>query len=107
MSEPILQTVARYYRGWENTDRDAIVATLADSFVFRAPMDDFDSSEAFLDACLERFGGMAFEFDSRLATDDEAVVLYRMPDGLPVAEHLRLIDGKIAAIRVYFGGRTS
>ena len=54
--------------------------------------------------------GQAFDFKSKLFGTDEVFVAYEMqgPDGpMPSAEHLRFEDGKIAAIRVYFGQKRS
>lgn len=98
--------LAAYYRAWESQDREGILATTGSTFQFRSPMDNFDSAEDFLDKCLDRFGGMKFDFEARLYGNDQAVVLYSMPEpsGMPVAEHLVFSGDRITAIQVFFGG---
>ncbi len=101
-------TTERYFQGWADRDREAILDCVAPTFQFRSPLEDFDSIDAFLDACLERFGGHQLKLSSQVYTNSEGFVAYEMqgPTGpMPIAEHLRFTDGKISAVRVYFGGK--
>ena len=104
------KTIERYFQGWADRDREAIVGAVAPSFQFRSPIDDFDGIDAFLDKCLEPFGGGKLDFKSRVFGDREAFVAYEMPGPkgpMHVAEHMRFTeDGKISAIRVYFGTKS-
>lgn len=102
-------TTEAYYAAWKARDRDGILSLVTPDLRFRSPIDDFDGAAAFLDACLEPYGGMSIQFTERLFGDTDGWIAYELPDaeGDPqhFAEHLTFRDGRIASIRVYFGAK--
>jgi len=102
----LIDVAERYYRAWAEKDRATIEGLVTEDLAFASPSHEFDSAAAFLDCCLEPFGGLSLDLRSRVPGEDELWVSYALtgPGGAPMhlAEHLRFRDGKISAIRVYF-----
>ena len=101
--------VSRYYAAWKDRDRHTLLSLVTPGLEFRSPIDNFDGAEAFLDACLDAFGGMTVNITHRLFGSDEGWIAYEIPgpggDAQPFAEHLLFEGNRISAIRVYFGAR--
>ncbi|MHA7871436.1 MAG: nuclear transport factor 2 family protein, partial [Hyphococcus sp.] len=96
------EIIRAYYDAWLKSDRDSARAFLKDDFKLRSPNDNFDSADAFFDACW-RFAADFNEMHmlQEVYEDDAAFIAYTFGD-FPVAEFHKIRDGKIAEVFVTF-----
>ena len=106
-SPAALETALDYHRAWTGGDFDLAMTHIAEDIVCLAPAGRLDGSDAFR-AFMGPFARM-FTRSELLAAygDDSTAVLIYDTDTLPVrgapgAECLRVVDGKIAHMRIIF-----
>ncbi len=96
-------------RAFHEQDRHAAEALMADDFVFTSPQDDHIDKDTWLERCFPS----ADHFDQPSATlqliEADGLVLHRYEytvNGVDFrnVEALRVIDGRVQAVEVYFGG---
>jgi ketosteroid isomerase-like protein len=99
----------RYYERYQERDRDAIEALLAEDFTFTSPWDDHISRARYFEHCFPHAGEFRFRFPLTIfAQGDEAVVIYetegKQGGTFHNAELFRFdADGRIRSIDVFFG----
>lgn len=104
------QIIRTYYSGWEKKEWSAIETLLADTFTFTSPNDDDHiDKHAFKARCWPEADHInRFQLESVIGGQNEAFVKYlcqtRKNTSFRNIEYFRFVDGKIAAIEVYFGG---
>ena len=101
-------TVRRYFKAYEDKDRQAIEPLLAEHFVFSSPQDDRIGRGAYFADCWPNAEQIrSFELERVVGNDDEVIVRYvlEMQDGRRMRnmELFRFENGQIAEIDVYFG----
>jgi ketosteroid isomerase-like protein len=108
------QTVRKYYAAWEAKDWHALDMLLADGFTFTSPNnDDHISKGVFKTRCWDPNVGLIEHFDLQqvVGNGDDALVMYVLhtKNGKTVEniEHFQMRDGKVAAVRCYFGQQNS
>jgi ketosteroid isomerase-like protein len=106
---PRIQTVLDFMRAFHEQDRAAAEALLSDEFVFTSPQDDHIDKVAWLERCFpsaDHFDGPGVTLEIVEAGD---IVLHRYEyavNGIRYrnAEALRVQDGRVREVEVYFGG---
>jgi ketosteroid isomerase-like protein len=98
-------TIARsYHDAWTGHDFAGAVALLADDLAVEVPINAYPTTDDFAEA-LRGFGSLVTRVDllSQLGRDNEAMLLYDMQvqglGALRIAEHFRVADGRIVALR--------
>jgi ketosteroid isomerase-like protein len=111
LGAPDRRLIRRYYGAWVKKDWELMDALLADDFTFTSPApDDHISKSTFKTRCWNTQSPLIASFDLErvFGAGDEAFVQYlcRTKSGKSFrnVEYLRLKDGKVEAIHVYFGG---
>jgi hypothetical protein len=107
-NDQIRQAVQTYHHARFRGDVPAAVAQLAEAFTFHSPLmhsDDPAGHLAGLAAFLQVVTGV--DMVSELYGASEATLVYDVHTATPVgtqhtAEHFRLVDGRIASIRLIF-----
>jgi ketosteroid isomerase-like protein len=98
----------RYFEVYQEADREALEALLADDFVFTSPWDDHINRARYFSHCFPHAGEFRFRFPLKIFVQgDEAVIVYET-EGKPGgtfhnAELFRFQDGRIRSIDVFFG----
>ncbi|MEU9497210.1 hypothetical protein [Streptomyces sp. NPDC048196] len=105
---PTRRTVRAYHDARFRGDVAAAAAHIGDGFTFRSPFVASDSPTGHLDG-IDALLGIVTGVDliSELYGDDEATLIYDVHTASPVgtqhtAEHFRLHEGRITAIRLLF-----
>ena len=106
--QPIEDLARRYFERYQEADRDAIEALLADDFTFTSPWDDHIDRATYFSHCFPHAGEFRFRFPLRIfARGDEAVIIYetegKQGGTFHNAERFRFRDGRIRSIDVFFG----
>ena len=105
-----VRIVLDFMRAFHEQDRSAAEALMSDDFVFTSPQDDHIDKAAWLERCFPS----ADHFDSPGSTleivEVDGIVLHRYEyavEGVRYrnAEALRVEDGRVREVEVYFGGR--
>ena len=92
-------------------DRTAIEQLLDPAFRFTSPQDDHLDREAYLDRCFPTADRFTTHRTLAVVPVDPAAVLvlyeYVLADGgrYRNVEHLRVRDGRLVEVQVFFGGR--
>lgn len=103
-SSSALTTAVDYHRAWTSGDFAAATALLADDLAVEVPVNAYAGKADFA-AALASFGGAATEVRllAELSGRDDACLVYDMDvpglGTLRVAEHFRVVDGRIRLIR--------
>jgi ketosteroid isomerase-like protein len=103
------QVVRSYFEAFEARDRAAAERLLAEDFRFSSPRDDGIDRVGYFERCWPNSGELrAFRLERVCEHDGEVFVRYsaeRAVDGVRFrnAELVRVSDGRIRAIEVYFG----
>jgi hypothetical protein len=108
-THPTTALAARYFEAWAARDFDALRDVLADDVTFRGPLGEAEGAEA----CLRGLRGIADGIGLPkvrviAASGDDVITWFELltAEGpLPVANWSRVIDGRIARIRVTFDPR--
>lgn len=105
---PSIDLVRRYFAAYENSDRAEIERLLADDFRFTSPYDDRIDRAYYLRRCWPTSEHVRrYRFDKLVADGDDVLVVYELEldDGsrLRNAELLRIADGRVREVEVYFG----
>jgi ketosteroid isomerase-like protein len=109
MSEDrIADLVRHYFDSWENADRPALEALLADDFTFTSPWDDHISKARFFEHCFPHAGTFGFKRPISVMTEGEdAFIRYetilKSGGGFRNMEYFRVEGGRIRSIEVFFG----
>lgn len=109
MPEPrIAELARRYYERYQEKDRDAIEALLADDFTFTSPWDDHIDRATYFSHCFPHAGEFRFVFPMKIfAQGDEAVIIYetegKQGGTFHNAELFRFDGDRIRSIDVFFG----
>ena len=99
-----LPVVRRYHQGWTSGNYEQAVDLLSPTVTVEVPINDYPTRESFAQA-LRSFGQLVTRVDllSRLAADDEAMLLYDMQvqqlGTMRVVEHFTVADGQITRLR--------
>lgn len=108
------QTVRKYYAAWETRDWHALDVLLADDFTFTSPnKDDHISKSVFKTRCWEPNVNLIEHFDLQqiVGNGNDAFVMYvlHIKNGRTIEniEHFQMRDGKVEAVRCYFGQQNS
>lgn len=106
--QPIPELARRYYQVYQSVDRAAMEALLAPDFVFTSPWDDHIDRARYFSHCWPHAGEFRFRDDMKVfVRGDEAVVVYetegKQGGTFHNAELLRIQDGQIRSIDVFFG----
>jgi ketosteroid isomerase-like protein len=97
-----------YYAAYQSKDRAAIEALVSADFTFTSPYDDHIDRARYFEKCWPNSGEhQTFWIEKLFENGDEAFVRYKIELKSGVAfrntEFLRLRDGKICEVEVYFG----
>ena len=105
MNTSPLDIALGYHHGWTTGDFDTAEELLADDLTIEVPLNEY-AGKADFSAALRSFGGAATEVRVLGALEgkqSDACVIYDMDVAglgtLRVAEHFRIVDGRIAAVR--------
>ena len=107
------QLIRKYYAAWASKDWHALDMLLTDDFTFTSPNDDHDSKAVYRTRCWEPNVNLIGHFDLQqiAGNGNEAFVMYvaQIKGGKTIenVEHFVIKDGKVAAVRCYFGGQNS
>jgi len=108
------QIVRKYYAAWEAKDWQALDVLLADDFTFTSPNnDDHITKGVFKTRCWQPNVNLIEHFDLQhiAGSGNDAFVMYvlHIKNGKTVEniEHFQVRDGKVAAVRCYFGQQNS
>jgi ketosteroid isomerase-like protein len=108
------QTVRKYYAAWETKDWHALDVLLTDDFTFTSPNnDDHISKGVFKTRCWDPNVGLIEHFDLQqiVGHGNDAFVMYvlHIKNGKTIqnVEHFQMRDGKVEAVRCYFGQQNS
>jgi ketosteroid isomerase-like protein len=98
----------RYFERYQERDRAAIEALLADDFTFTSPWDDHIDRATYFSHCFPHAGEFRFRFPLKIFVDgDEAVIVYetegKQGGTFHNAELFTFRDGRIRSITVFFG----
>jgi ketosteroid isomerase-like protein len=101
--------IRKYYAAYEQKDRKAIEALLADDFTFTSPQDDHIDRASYFNRCwpnCERI--RAFHIKQLFEYGNEAFVLYEIERSaggkIRNTEFFRVQESKIREVEVFFGG---
>ncbi|MGY6660826.1 MAG: nuclear transport factor 2 family protein [Glycocaulis sp.] len=102
------ETVRRYFKAYEDTDRQAIEPLLTEGFAFSSPQDDRIGRDAYFRDCWSNAHSIrSFDLERVVENDDEVLVRYllEMQDGRRMrnVELFRFENGQVAEVDVYFG----
>ena len=100
--------IRRYFAAFRGDDWSAFEAFLADGFTFTSPHDDHIDKAGFFERCWpHRHLLRSVELEQIFVQGDELFVRYRAEraDGVTFrnVEFMRLDNGKVRAVEVYFG----
>jgi len=108
------QIVRKYYAAWETKDWHALDILLADDFTFTSPNnDDHISKGVFKTRCWEPNVNLIEHFDLQqiVGNGNDVFVMYvlHIKSGKTIqnVEHFQMRDGKVEAVRCYFGQQNS
>jgi len=108
------QTVRKYYAAWEAKDWHALDTLLADDFTFTSPNnDDHISKSVFKTRCWDPNVNLIEHFDLQqiVGNGNDAFVMYvlHIKKGKTIQniEYFQMRDGKVEAVRCYFGQQNS
>jgi len=107
------RTIRKYYAAWEAKDWHALDVLLADDFTFTSPNDDHISKGLYKTGCWQPNVNLIEHFDLQqiVGNDNDAFVMYvlHIKNGktLQNVEHFQFRNGKVEAVRCYFGGQNS
>ncbi|MDE2450055.1 MAG: nuclear transport factor 2 family protein [Gammaproteobacteria bacterium] len=107
------QLIRKYYAAWGSKDWHALNMLLTDDFTFTSPNDDHDSKAVYKTRCWDPNVNLIGHFDLQqiAGNGNEAFVMYvaQVKGGKTIenVEHFTIKDGKVAAVRCYFGGQNS
>jgi ketosteroid isomerase-like protein len=104
----ISDVVRRAYAAYPANDRDALEPLLADDFTFSSPDDPDLDRAAYFERCWPNHEHIvAIRIEKLFMEGDEAFVRYELErdsgERFRNAEYLRLRDGKIERVEVYYG----
>ena len=107
------QLIRKYYAAWASKDWHALNMLLTDDFTFTSPNDDHDSKAVYKTRCwdpnIELIGRC--DLQQIAGNGNYAFVMYvaQIKGGKTIenVEHFTIKDGKVAAVRCYFGGQNS
>jgi ketosteroid isomerase-like protein len=104
----IRELAHHYFERYQERDRDAIEALLAEDFTFTSPWDDHIDRATYFSHCFPHAGEFRFQFPLRIFVDgDEAVIVYetegKQGGTFHNAELFRFANGRIRSITVFFG----
>lgn len=107
------QLIRKYYAAWGSKEWHALNMLLTDDFTFTSPNDDHDSKAVYKTRCWDPNVNLIGHFDLQqiAGNGNEAFVMYvaQVKGGKTIenVEHFTIKDGKVAAVRCYFGGQNS
>jgi ketosteroid isomerase-like protein len=107
------QLVRKYYAAWASKDWRALDMLLTDNFTFTSPNDDHDSKAVYKARCWDPNVDLIVSCDLQriVGNGNDAFVMYaaQIKGGKTIdnVEHFTIKDGKVAAVRCYFGGQNS
>jgi ketosteroid isomerase-like protein len=105
----VTEIIRRNYDAFYAQDRNAAESLLSDDFTFTSPLDDHIGKAQFFERCWPHNDKLRdFRIEKLFVTGDEAFVRYRCvrrADGVTFrnAEYLRLEEGRIKEVQVFFG----
>jgi ketosteroid isomerase-like protein len=108
-----IDIVRASFEAYRSQDRDMAQRLLAEDFVFTSPQDDHIGKAAYLQRCFptaDRF--LSQEIIELVGAGSDGVFLlykYQLTTGQRYrnAEFIRLRDGQLVEIQVFFGGRVA
>ncbi len=109
MDEPSVEAVVRRsYRCYETRDRDTLEGLLSDDFTFTSPRDDHIDRATYWQRCWPNADRIKrIDIRRLFVKGDEAFILYELTPAsggkFRNTEFMRLENGKIKAVEVYFG----
>jgi hypothetical protein len=94
--------IAIYYNSWVINDKPSAREQLAEDLLFRSPNDNFDTADAFMNACWQ-FSEFFTKFNllHQVYGENKAYIIYPM-DKIYIGEFIKFKDGKISEIYVSF-----
>lgn len=100
--------VRQYYAAYETKDRAAIEAVVSDDFTFTSPYDDRIDRTSYFEKCWPNCEQHRhFDIEKLFANGDEVFVRYTLALNSGASfrntEFLRLQNGRIREVEVYFG----
>jgi ketosteroid isomerase-like protein len=107
------QLIRKYYGAWAGKDWHALNKLLTDDFTFTSPNDDRDSKAVYKTRCWDPNVDLIGRYDLQqiAGKGNDAFVMYvaQIKGGKTIenVEHFTIRDGKVAAVRCYFGGQNS
>lgn len=105
--------IRKYYAAWASREWHPLDVLLTDDFTFSSPNDDHDSKSLYKTRCWAPNVNLIGHFDLQqiAGTGNHAFVKYaaRIKGGKTIenVEHFTIRDGKVAAVRCYFGQQNS
>lgn len=105
--------IRKYYAAWAGNDWHALEMLLTDDFTFSSPADDHDSKAVYKKRCWDPNVNLIGHFDLQhiAGNGNDAFVMYvaQIKGGKSIenVEHFTIEDGKVAAVRCYFGQQNS
>lgn len=108
-STPAIRTVLDFTRAFHEQDRSTAEHLMSENFVFTSPQDDHIDKAAWLERCFpsaDHFDGPSVTLE---IVEAGGIVLHRYEyavDGIRYrnAEAIRVEDGRVREVEVYFGG---
>lgn len=94
--------IEQYYQAWIDKDEARARSFLDDDLIFRSTVDNFDSSELFMEKCWQ-FSNAFTELNliHEVYDDNGGYIVYRLSN-LNIGELIKIVNGKITAIYVTF-----
>jgi ketosteroid isomerase-like protein len=108
MTDRNVEIVRASYLAYEDKDRIAIEALIAEDFHYTSPLDNRIDRKTYFQRCWPNTGNIAqFQFIRLIPSDDQVVVTYigtnKEGGRFRNTEVARVRDGKIVEVEVYFG----
>ena len=108
MAHDVIATARAVFKAFEDKDREAIEALIADDFAFTSPLDNRLDRDTYFERCWPN-AEIAERFDIILAVadGDRALVTYEAAtlegDRFRNTEILTVRNGQVTEVEVYFG----
>ena len=98
----------QYYETFQNGTRQEMESMIADDFTFTSPRDDHIDKAEFFVRCWPNRDQIKLQIENVVADGSDVFVRYRAKtkgDDFLNTEFLRIEDGKLKAVEVYFGSQ--
>lgn len=108
MTNPISTIVLKYLAAYETKNRDHLEVVLSEDFTFTSPVDDHIDRKTYFERCWPNSESRkSFRVEKIFSEDDECFVAYEgeRTSGAKFrnTEFIKIKDGRITHIDVYFG----